>query len=248
MEPTGEQVAAAEVERVATEKWAATVAELKAKHGDDLHQLEFGDDSDIFIAKRPTRPDWDTYLTKLSVNDRATALLDLVLATCVWPSPEEINHAISRTPATLGDLERQIEILAGGEGLPRLVFPPAVPNKKRHEAAIEARHVKALTDSGCPLAEICARYGDAGQLAGYETDLGMLLIVRPDRIVFDTFNRAVKSDHVSALRNESIDCIVFPSPATAISILDQRPAVTARISTHLGIMAGVGREARRKKI
>lgn len=98
----------------------STIADLKAKHGNDLElfETELGD----LVIKPATQPEWDRFTSRIGADDSDlnAALADLANACVVYPAPEKLREMRKQKPAILQGLGIKVQRLSGskllGEG------------------------------------------------------------------------------------------------------------------------------------
>lgn len=104
------------------------VEELKAKHGDDIHQLGMPKGIDaIVIVRTPTTEMWDRMQDRV-LDPKATqavkraAARNILIDVLVHPSREELGALLDRKPGLVQTLSNQLLAIAGME-------PDAIPEK-----------------------------------------------------------------------------------------------------------------------
>ena len=93
----------------------AQINDIKAKHGGQLHLLEFDDGASAVIAKQPPRAEWDRLVSTTAADkaNAARAVENFARACIVWPSPSELDALANERPAILAGFGSELADLAG---------------------------------------------------------------------------------------------------------------------------------------
>ncbi len=219
----------------------ATIAALKAKHGEELCSLETAG-GDV-ILRPATKAEFDALTDAMrTASGLQSARHNASIECCVWPDNATVAGYLDDYAATSELICVQLTVMAGGHNDDVERLAPVVLG------ALTKEEIATLEAEGCDLASIKAKHPKPGEVMAMRSPLGVMIVRRPSRPVYDEFIKEQGKSASGSAYHLALGCVLHPAPAAAAALFAKLPAVPLAMSDRLTAMAGSERVLRAKKI